>query len=120
MCPVCSSQVESTSHVFTSCPIALACWRRLRINFVFDPGGSFRSWLELIFQTLPEESVCSVAMVCWSLWMARNKTVWKKKSTFVMEVIASARTGLDQWKKAQDKIALNSLCLEYKGDGAEL
>uniref|UniRef100_A0A803Q153 RNase H type-1 domain-containing protein n=1 Tax=Cannabis sativa TaxID=3483 RepID=A0A803Q153_CANSA len=92
----------------------------LGISFVFDPGGSFRSWLELLFQTFLEENVCSVAMTCWAMWKARNKIVWKKKNSSVMEVITSTNTTLDQWKKAQDKITYNFLCLDNKGDGAEL
>ncbi|KAM6543577.1 hypothetical protein CsatB_008024 [Cannabis sativa] len=115
-----SFQAESTSHDFISCPIALACWRRLGVTFVFDPGGSFRSWLELLFQSLSEEIVCSVSMTCWAIWKARNKIIWKKKSSSVTEIIAYVNKTLNQWKKAQDKITFNSLCLENKGDGAEL
>ncbi|XP_030477881.1 uncharacterized protein LOC115694919 [Cannabis sativa] len=119
VCPVCTSQPETTSHALIFCNFALACWRKVGVSFVFDPGGHFRSWLELIFTTATAEQVSTVAMVCWTLWKARSNTVWKGKNTSVLNVIVSATVALDHWRKAQDKNSLSSLCFSNKDDGAE-
>ncbi|KAM6569080.1 hypothetical protein CsatB_017065 [Cannabis sativa] len=119
VCPVCKSQPETTSHALIFCNIALACWRKVGVTFVFDPGGHFRSWLQLMFTSATAEQIATVAMVCWSLWKARNNTVWKAKNTSVSNIVGSATIALDQWKKAQDKNSLSSLCINNKVDGVE-
>ncbi|KAM6576521.1 hypothetical protein CsatB_028358 [Cannabis sativa] len=58
-------------------------------------------------------------MVCWTLWKARNNTVWKRKNNSVLNIVGSAAIALDQWRKAQDKISLSSLCFNNKVDGVE-
>ncbi|XP_030502854.2 uncharacterized protein LOC115718027 [Cannabis sativa] len=62
VCPVCKAQPETTSHALIFCNIALACWRKVGVTFVFDPGGQFRSWLELIFTSATAEQIATVAM----------------------------------------------------------
>ncbi|XP_060957652.1 uncharacterized protein LOC133029176 [Cannabis sativa] len=119
VCPVCKSQPETTSHALIFCNIALACWRKVGVTFVFDPGGHFRSWLQLMFTSATAEQIATIAMVCWSLWKARNNTVWKAKNTSVSNIVGSATIALDQWKKAQDKNSLSSLCINNKVDGVE-
>uniref|UniRef100_A0A803PT91 RNase H type-1 domain-containing protein n=1 Tax=Cannabis sativa TaxID=3483 RepID=A0A803PT91_CANSA len=119
VCPVCKTQPEITAHALIFYNFVLAFWRKVRVSIVFDPGGHFCSWLELLFATAIAEQVNKVAMVCWTLWKARNNTVWKEKKTSISKVIVSAMVALDHWRKAQDKISLSSLCLNNKDDGAE-
>ncbi|KAM6544717.1 hypothetical protein CsatB_025453 [Cannabis sativa] len=58
-----------------------------------------------------------IAMYSWAIWKARNKVVWKKKHSYVNDVLTSAQVALDHWNKAQKT---QSICLKSIGDGVEL
>ncbi|KAH6763495.1 hypothetical protein C2S52_020928 [Perilla frutescens var. hirtella] len=44
-----------------------------------------------------------VAVVCWSIWRARNALVWNGQSPRVEVVVFAAKLYLEQWRVAQDK-----------------
>ncbi|KAM6576776.1 hypothetical protein CsatB_028613 [Cannabis sativa] len=43
------------------------------------------------------------AMLCWAIWQDMNNKVWNGKSGSVKNVMALARTNLEQWLFAQEK-----------------
>ncbi|XP_060960654.1 uncharacterized protein LOC133031222 [Cannabis sativa] len=118
-CPVCKSHPETTVHALLNCQLALHCWSTLGITLNITLS-SFGNWLHEAFLKLDEDQVCRAVMLCWALWKARNATVWNKKQSSHTKILASARTTLDHWRKAQDNTCLSSLFFKNKGDGAEL
>ncbi|KAM6542808.1 hypothetical protein CsatB_007255 [Cannabis sativa] len=120
LCPVCHASPETVSHILLSCNFATSCWNHIGLPAGVYLDHSFASWLDSLFTILDEDRVCSLSMVCWSLWKARNSIVWKDKVLTTANVVTSARIALDHWRKAQDN---NSLSHIYSGncdDGTEL
>ncbi|KAM6556123.1 hypothetical protein CsatB_003142 [Cannabis sativa] len=64
--------------------------------------------------------MCKIAMVCWALWKVRNKKVWNNQTSSLNEVMVSANTSLDHWRKAQDITSLSSIFFNNLGDRNEL
>ncbi|XP_060968324.1 uncharacterized protein LOC133035899 [Cannabis sativa] len=86
LCPMCETHPENTSHALIECALTTSCWHFLGVHCPYPPG-TFASWLEHIFSSSATEDMCKIAMVCWALWNARNKKVWKKQSSSLNEVI---------------------------------
>ncbi|KAM6587872.1 hypothetical protein CsatA_010477 [Cannabis sativa] len=120
VCPVCQAAPETTSHILLSCIFASSCWHHIGLPAGVSLDLSFASWLDSLFQSLDSDRVCSLAMVAWSLWKARNSIVWKDKVLTVANVMSSARIALDHWRKAQDNTSLSHIYFGSSDDGAEL
>uniref|UniRef100_A0A803PDA2 RNase H type-1 domain-containing protein n=1 Tax=Cannabis sativa TaxID=3483 RepID=A0A803PDA2_CANSA len=95
-------------------------WHKLWHLKIPPKVKNFLCWLEEVFHKFDENQVGHAAMLCWALWKARNATFWNKKLSSHTEILASASTTLDHWRKAQGNTCLFSLFFERKGDGAEL
>ncbi|KAM6587325.1 hypothetical protein CsatA_009930 [Cannabis sativa] len=120
LCPVCRAAPETISHILLSCSFATSCWNHMGLPVGLSLNLSFASWLDGLFHSLDAERVCSLVMVGWSLWKARNSIVWKDKVLTVANVLTSARIALDHWRKAQDNTSLSSIYSSSFDDGAEL
>ncbi|XP_060974183.1 uncharacterized protein LOC133039333 [Cannabis sativa] len=120
VCPVCQAALETTPHILLSCTFASSCWHHMGLPAGVSLDLSFASWLDSLFQSLDSDRVCSLAMVTWSLWKARNSIVWKDKVLTVANVLSSARIALDHWRKAQDNTSLSHIYFGSSDDGAEL
>ncbi|XP_062114086.1 uncharacterized protein LOC133825112 [Humulus lupulus] len=116
---MCHSARELTSHCLVECPIARACWDRTGIGVINQVHGTFAEWLETLFQTLDDDQLKIVAMICWALWRVRNDSVWKGKCARVNMVCNLAHSTLVQWTRAQDKFEVPTAAFLTSDDGAE-
>ncbi|GJT47677.1 RNA-directed DNA polymerase, eukaryota [Tanacetum coccineum] len=78
-CPICNLAVESSSHIFFSCPVARKVWRKIMIWWELDDPAfhSYNEWLLWIVNIrLPKqlkeflEGICYV--MWWLIWKFRN------------------------------------------------
>nr|GEV03707.1 RNA-directed DNA polymerase, eukaryota [Tanacetum cinerariifolium] len=70
-CPVCNSVVESTSHLFFSCPVARQVWRKILNWWELDDVvfHSYNDWiLWLVNIQLPKKLKEFFEGVCYELW----------------------------------------------------
>ncbi|KAM6541168.1 hypothetical protein CsatB_005615 [Cannabis sativa] len=70
-------------------------------------NDTFCNWLLVLFSRGRQEEMEEAAVVSWSIWLARNDFVWQQKSRTAANVVASARTLLDQYKFAQKRKGLS-------------
>lgn len=62
-CPVCSSEVESDSHIFMFCSMALHYWRLLNVTVPFDLEVLVFDWFSSIIQSNDLDKSLMVCMV---------------------------------------------------------
>lgn len=75
-CPICNQQAEETLlHLFWDCTYAQMCWGILIPN---KKGGTF-VFEEILFAKaeLPTHFGLDVVMRCWSIWIQRNRLVFR-------------------------------------------
>ncbi|XP_060959434.1 uncharacterized protein LOC133030646 [Cannabis sativa] len=89
------------------------CWDKAKLFALFDSTTSIGHWLDHLFKNYDEDVYCRAIMVCWAIWKARNTLVWDNKISSPTQVLTSAWTTLDHWRKAQDKNCLLSLSLQH-------
>ncbi|KAM6576060.1 hypothetical protein CsatB_027897 [Cannabis sativa] len=91
--------METMVHVLLDCPFSQSCWALSAVN-QSAPGSSaeFSSWFFELLADGREEVSVEAAMVCWSIWHARNEVQWNHKSRSALEVVKSAKHVLGQWK----------------------
>lgn len=73
-CQVCNQEVETTSHVLWSCPLAQNTWALVpgRMQKLPNQGDDFARLMVWIFQNFPKAAVEEWATIAWSIWSARN------------------------------------------------
>lgn len=80
MCALCSQSIETISHLFIECEWSKQVWfgSCLRITFqYFDENKiSFTTWIPSITQTESEEIVQHVMVICYEIWLTRNKNIF--------------------------------------------
>ena len=119
LCPLCNSDPESTSHVLLHCSFAKSCWDRISGLPGNNEGDSFSDWVLNNFDSWDVAKRQKNAMLCWSIWKARNELVWNQRGTEIVDVVESANMVLRQWQSAQDKQFDNFLGFMTKEDGEE-
>jgi hypothetical protein len=83
-CVLCNLQTEETlEHLFLRCPFTVDCWHLLQL-FVpqgdpFDILSSFKDQLHVVFFMDP------IILMCWSIWMARNDSIFRGQQPVVQE-----------------------------------
>ncbi|XP_060959266.1 uncharacterized protein LOC133030514 [Cannabis sativa] len=102
--PTCLNLVGKHVPISVKCPVCSA---------------SFGAWVDALLHISDADMICRATVLCWAVWKARNQTVWDKRIATVNDVIISASTTFDHWKKAQDKTTLLSLLIENNKEGAE-
>lgn len=84
------------------CPFAFLCWQRFDVGILGIQASGFYNWFLDAMNRFRRDKVCQIAMVCWSLWRARNGVVWQSKSSVANGVVMSAIAYLHQWSRAQN------------------
>ncbi|XP_074358745.1 uncharacterized protein LOC141698038 [Apium graveolens] len=120
ICPTCQTQVESIMHCLVSCSYAQQCWSILLPGIQIQEDGCFKSWLSLLFDTIPSSKYGEVVTLCWALWRSRNDLVWNQKTTKINRTVAAAKQYLAQWKTTQGRFFTTPLQPHYEGDGATI
>ncbi|KAL7176319.1 hypothetical protein ACSBR2_029794 [Camellia fascicularis] len=97
-CPICLTAVESVEHLFFGCKWAKSVWFGTGLGFrcVELETGTIRSWFGKLFASLGTAAegrlvLCSMIWVAWSIWKARNETLFSHCPVDPIEVIAKAK-----------------------------
>jgi hypothetical protein len=105
ICSLCLSDEETVNHIFITRSFSQSVWLALAIVYnlnIIWGGGSlfqfFEAWLlvEKSRKTLP-------ALMCWYLWVARNKFLFESHIPFVQGVVYQIQ-GLMDATRTQTKI----------------
>lgn len=100
-CPVCKIAAETIMHSLVNCPVARQCWFVVLPGKQWDDQMDFMNWVQMKFDSENNSKCAEVAMVCWTIWRARNDLVWNQKYTRVNKIVAEAMQHLTQWNIAQ-------------------
>ncbi|KAJ0482989.1 putative reverse transcriptase zinc-binding domain-containing protein [Helianthus annuus] len=109
-CNFCNDGLDSVSHIFTACPVALgvlekiSLWCRIRNLFIF----SFRDILEIHNlgdkRKAEREAVQGIMLTaCWLLWKARNNLRFNGVKCSVEELFSEIRIVSFFWYKHRAK-----------------
>uniref|UniRef100_A0A803Q9W9 RNase H type-1 domain-containing protein n=1 Tax=Cannabis sativa TaxID=3483 RepID=A0A803Q9W9_CANSA len=102
VCPICNVEEETIFHCVVTCQEIKCCRDRVGIGTHLLHGDNFWVWLKDIFERLEPGKRGLIATLCWAIWNARNETVWKKKKVSALDIAASAKNYLNQWRDAQN------------------
>ncbi|KAF8783842.1 hypothetical protein HU200_000282 [Digitaria exilis] len=95
-CEDCHGVLETTEHIFSTCPRAAATWLKIQISC--RPERLLHPWLLGSELPLPYSVCFDVAMlILWQLWKARNARVFDHKSSSAEDVIRRVVNDLDTW-----------------------
>ncbi|XP_022004285.1 uncharacterized protein LOC110901819 [Helianthus annuus] len=105
-CSFCNEGIDSVSHIFTACPLALGLWEKIsfwccvRNFFVF----SFKDLLELHSigdrRKLEKEVLYGIIITaCWILWKARNNLRFNGTNCNVEDIFSEVRATSFLWCK---------------------
>lgn len=79
----------------------------------------FKDWLVQMMDSRNKDENKMILRQRWSIWRARNETVWNQRCMDVNEVIMTAVSTLNQWVNAQDKSFDTFLGYMTSEDGIE-
>ncbi|KAM6552972.1 hypothetical protein CsatB_013734 [Cannabis sativa] len=108
---------ETEFHALVSCPFAAQCWQVVLPGSFAANITDFTTWFDRICASFSNEKRGEIAMICWSLWGARNDLIWQGKRRTVVSVVSAASQYFVQWKNAQDKSNIAHYPSNIAGDG---
>ncbi|XP_074378563.1 uncharacterized protein LOC141720107 [Apium graveolens] len=119
LCPVCNTENESIFHVLVTCSFASACFISINKVVIETNINSFANWLKDVFNQYKGMDVQRMVMLCWAVWKCRNHLVWNQRGMEVAEAVVLAKSSLNQWLSAQNKLFDTSLGYLTQVDGDE-
>ncbi|CAN1792677.1 Putative ribonuclease H protein At1g65750 [Linum perenne] len=105
ICPRCSVQNESLSHVLFDCPFALQVWGECLPSAVQERGrhNNFEDWWLAMLKDAG--SSITFGITAWLLWSARNKLIFEKLIQTPASIVALCKFWtnlvLSSWKTNQ-------------------
>ena len=117
-CALCNSVEETSSHIFLQCKVSLIVWRIvLPSEFGRDLPGTavqlFKDWSNHFPDSLRKKPILSRLWasipknLCWQLWLARNRAIFKEKKEIPTN-IAAKTIGMIVEKFASNNISFPS------------
>ncbi|KAI8567591.1 hypothetical protein RHMOL_Rhmol02G0133600 [Rhododendron molle] len=108
LCPLCSLNLETHQHLFLHCHFSWSVWSIIldwwNIKWVCPSSVPDLAnwWFVNGFSNLEKHvwEACSYATL-WSLWLARNDTIFNNSSKQAWEVGDLAKTRVAMWMKAK-------------------
>nr|CCA66036.1 hypothetical protein [Beta vulgaris subsp. vulgaris] len=101
-CPRCGEKEETTEHLIWGCDESSRAWyiSPLRIHTGNIEAGSFRIWVESLLDTHKDTEWWALFwMICWNIWLGRNKWVFEKKKLAFQEVVERAVRGVMEFEE---------------------
>ncbi|KAL2925942.1 hypothetical protein RDABS01_000013 [Bienertia sinuspersici] len=78
-CAQCDRTEENVLHALFLCLVVQGVCESISVDMsrVMDPPNErFNEWWEKILKLFTDEEICKIAMICWGLWDARNKSIF--------------------------------------------
>ncbi|KAL2928218.1 Neuron navigator 3 [Bienertia sinuspersici] len=79
-CAQCDRTEENVLHALFLCLVVQGVCESISVDMsrVMDPPNErFNEWWEKILKLFTDEEICKIAMICWGLWDARNKSIFE-------------------------------------------
>ena len=107
-CPLCNSDVESSTHLFLLCPFTRACWHgsTLAVHATDFMNLSVQHWLSIILMKFKSRELSSMAYVqaifttLWHIWLHRNRVLYDGLQPNPMSVILISQSMACRYKEA--------------------
>jgi len=83
-CVTCNNNdLEDEMHLFMHCKFAIDCWKSTNMWGMIAPymtsSGNFSSIIFAILRALEAENYARFVAILWSIWRARNASLWEQK-----------------------------------------
>lgn len=103
-CQFCHSDLETTDHIFMTCPFSQQIWDAfLRSYSPLHWNNSFINWLDS-FRIYKDPSshttLANVLILCYQIWYARNSTIFRQVNKTPTQVGYAAATMALQYQNA--------------------
>ena len=105
VCPRCGEEDETIEHLLLHCETSRQIWylSPLRLDVRLGRGGKFRDWVEVHGGNKKEDAWWSLFwMICWQIWLGRNRWVFEGKRKEVHEIVASAVQGALDYENSNE------------------
>ena len=106
--PCCSfcNEVESSQHLFFTCPVAKCLWRSVWVVLGTDRCPSsywqYYAWCHSFLPGGEKFYTVGLAAACWAIWLARNRATFEKKMIKTpFEIVFSMCSFLLYWTGLQ-------------------
>lgn len=105
MCTWCHSHEEDTMHALFTCCFAKELWQHVGLQDLVPATAacSMLQNLKQVFSTSNLKLCVKIGLLCWGLWVRRNKWVWNRKNMSVFGVNAMAENLLRDWERVQEE-----------------
>ncbi|GMI69891.1 hypothetical protein like AT3G25270 [Hibiscus trionum] len=100
LCPRCSNNPETTSHIVWECYYTKQIWESLHYTWPTEiETGIFWEWLEWHFQNCSKSKHIEIAITIWAIWYSRNMLIHEgiqQEQSLVITFIKSHISELQQ------------------------
>ncbi|KAF2302140.1 hypothetical protein GH714_032915 [Hevea brasiliensis] len=96
ICVLCG-QAEDSVHTLLKCPLAVDCWKLIRVDSSRIVYTEFGSWFFSLFQQSNSECIAKFCAVAWRLWGSRNQLIRNQKSFTAVQIVQHGISYLNNW-----------------------
>lgn len=102
-CTWCHNLSEDVAHVFFQCSFAREVWENTGLYHPIFTGGILtgKATFRRILTTATATQCTMFSLICWSLWVRRNKWVWERVSISGFGVKHMAFNLMADWNSAR-------------------
>jgi ribonuclease HI len=99
MCPMCNKEPETTNHIFQQCEWARLVWFGCPLTITTSNVQTlnFSDWLSYILLNATNECMQITSTIIYSIWLARNKSIFQNKNIPAKEVVDQAMRNLSEY-----------------------
>lgn len=103
-CQWCHNYAEDAAHVFFECCFAREIWAETGFNHVIYTGESETGMqvIRRVFSTATKDQCLRFGLLCWGIWMRRNKRVWGRVCMSVSGVKHMVMNLIADWNRARE------------------
>lgn len=118
-CQLCLRNLESSSHLFWDCPIAIQAWTMAAswrgchslAHATWSSGTTTTERVRLITDaarpTDRKRTRSILALIAWHIWLERNACTFRGKTPCSRSIIEACRRDMEQWRIA------GAACIEH-------
>ncbi|XBJ17348.1 hypothetical protein VPH35_008773 [Triticum aestivum] len=114
-CQLCLRNLESSSHLFWECTVAIQCWNKMATwlgchsfsHSIWSTGRSTAERVRLIIDGASpgtrKGTRSLLILMVWQIWLERNACTFKGKPPCASSIIVACRRDMEQWRIAGAK-----------------
>ncbi|KAL0325468.1 UNVERIFIED_CONTAM: hypothetical protein Sradi_5116100 [Sesamum radiatum] len=99
-CTMCGAPYEDSKHALLKCSFARQAWALADLPWaiISQWRDGMDDWIDHVRKVLERDEFNFFAVLCWMLWQNRNKRVMENKHSSPIEVVASAKSFLQDFQ----------------------